>query len=499
MKRVMGVEKMSKLFLATYSAHESILNVLNQKCKIECLFVNAGGLRVPPGIRSDKPYLSKYSFVKGKTLHAKVAFFSEGNKKGIVWLWTGNLRKSTFESQNILMRFPIGKGINELGKWFSEGCEQHIVFKSDGGKIIKIPKLNKVKPTMWGNFKESLLNIESEKAWKAEDDIHIYIFSPWGAKKVVKEIRDFFGNAHFSLYTQADENDENIWVDCSKEDERYVASKNAKFPHFKCMFVCRGKELIWSYVGSANFTQSAMLGQKNVEHALFFEGKQHNNKEQQILLEQLKKLGWEKRDSEIKFDKKKEKEDPNVEQKYESRYDPQSFIEQGIANKVLAEFSTKKNQKKLEESYAKKGKGAKVKSKEYELEVIALEWEQIYVRVYPKKSLTFELSIPRKNVKTAPPVTQEDVSAKFDELDSIAFGNGNGGGGGGGGRKKGDGKKDKPMNVRFPMEFYKGDSEVAKEARSRALKIIAELRNQKLDNSQKLKLAIWSPLLKMLG
>lgn len=489
---------MSKLFLATYSAHESILNVLNQKCKIECLFVNAGNLRVPPGIRSEKPYLSRYHFVKGKTLHAKVAFFSEGNKKDSVWLWTGNLRKSTFESQNILMSFPIEKNVNRLRDWFTEGCKQHIVFKSSGKTIIEIPKLNKVKPTMWGNFKESLLNIESEKAWKAEDDIHVYIFSPWGAKKVVKEIREFFGKAQLSLYTQAAADDENIWVDCSKEDKRYVASKEAEFPHFKCMFVCRGEELVWSYVGSANFTQSAMLEQNNVEHALFFEGMQHN-KEQQILLEQLKGLGWKRRKSKINPDEKKE--DPNVEQKYESRYDPQSFIEQGIANKVLAEFSTKTNQKKLEESYVKKGNGAKVKSKDgkYELKVIALEREQIYVRVYPKKSLTFELSIPRKNVKTAPLVTQADISAKFDELDSIVFGNGNGGGGGGGGPKKGDGNKDTPTNVRFPMELYKGNSETNKVARRKALKIIEDLQNQHLDDSQKLKLNIWLPLLKKLG
>lgn len=490
----------AKLSLATYSAHASILNVLNQKCAIERLFVNAGGLRVPPGIRSDKPYLSKYRFVKGKTLHAKVAFFSEGNKKGDVWLWTGNLRKSTFESQNILMSFPIGKDINKLEKWFSEGCKQHIVFKCNGNKIIEIPKLNKLKSAMWGNFKESLLNIESEKAWKAEDDIHIYIFSPWGAKKVVKEIRDFFGKVQLSLYTQAAADDENVWVDCCKEDERYVADADAKFPHFKCMFVCRGTELVWSYVGSANFTQSAMLEHKNVEHALFFEGKKYN-KDQQILLEQLKKLGWEKRDSEIKFDKKKEKEDPNVEQKYESRYDPQSFIEQDIANKVLAEFSTKKKQKELEASYTKnKGKGAKVESKDkkYELKVLALEREQIYVRVYPKNSLTFELSIPRKNAEKMPIVTQADVSAKFDELDSIAFGNGNGSGGGSG-PKKGDGKKDAPTNVRFPMEFYKGDSETKKETRRRALKIIEDLQNQHLDDLQKLKLDIWFPLLKRLG
>ena len=489
----------AKLSLATYSAHESILNVLNQKCAIKRLFVNAGGLRVPLGIRSDKPYLSKYYFVKGKTLHAKVAFFSEGNKKDIVWLWTGNLRKSTFESQNILMSFPIEKNVSRLDEWFTKGCQQHIVFKSDGKKIIEISNLNKVKPTMWGNFKESLSCVMSEKDWKEEDDIHVYIFSPWGAKKVVKEIRDFLGQAHLSLYTQAAADDENLWLDCCEEDERYVASSEAKFPHFKCMFVCIGEELVWSYVGSANFTQSAMLGQKNVEHALFFEGTPHN-KEQRILLEQLKELGWLPRISEIKPDEKKE--DPNVEQKYESRYDPQSFIEQDTANKVLAEFSTKKKQKKLEASYTmNKGKGAKVESKDkkYELKVIALEREQIYVRVYPKNSLTFELSIPRIDVETAPVMTQADVSAKFDELDSIAFGNGNGGCGGGGGPKKGDGKKYKPMNVRFPMEFYKGDSEAAKEARSRALKIIGELQNQKLEKSQKLKLAIWSPLLKMLG
>lgn len=486
----------AKLSIATYSAHESILNALNQKCTIERLFVNAGGLRVPPGIRSDKPYLSKYKFVNGKTLHAKVAFFSEGNKKDFVWLWTGNLRKSTFESQNILMNFPIEKDEDKLEKWFSEGCKQHVIFKGSKKKIVKIFPSDE---TMWENFKKSLSGEMSEKAWKAEKNVHVYIFSPWGAKKVVEKIRDYFGEARLSIYTQAAADDENLWVDCCEKDERYVASKNAKFPHFKCMFVCRGKELVWSYVGSANFTQSAMLEQKNVEHALFFEGKPHNE-EQQILLEQLKKLGWERRKSKINPVEKKE--DPNVEQKYESRYDPQSFIEQDIANKVLTEFSSKAKQKELEASYTKnKGKGAKVKSKDksYELKVLALEREQIYVKVYPQKSLPFELSIPRIDANSIPIVTQADVSAKFDELDSIAFGNGNGGGGGGGSPQKGDCKKDSPTNVRFPMEFYKGDSETKRSARKRALKIIGELQYQHLDKSQKLKLDIWLPLLKRLG
>lgn len=487
----------AKLSLATYSAHDSVLSILNEKAEIEKLFVNAGGLRVPPGINSNKSYLKKYAFVKDKTLHAKVCFLSDGANVNEVWLWTGNLRKSTFESQNILMSFPIKKNCLEgIQGWFSSGCKQHIVFKSDGNQIIDVFSSPK---KMWEILKDSLKNVMDQIDCKDEKDVcmHVHVFSPWGSKKVVKEIKSIINGALFSLYTQDVKDVENSWVDCSEKDQRYIAASNAKFPHFKCLFIFRGEDLIWSYVGSANFTESAMLGKKNIEHALFLEGEE-NNKEQKELFNELKSLGWKQRAVAIKNDEKKETLIEELE--YESKYDPQSFIELEIANKVLSDFSSVKEQKRLEEAYLKKnGKGILIesKSKVYKIRVLALEMDQIYVRVYPKGKLVFELSIPRKG-NSIPNVTPEDISARFDELESIAKGDENGTGGGGGGTKKGNGN-DSFLNVRFPMEFYKGDGVKKRDARKKAYKIICDLQRQKLDRTQKLKLNIWRPLLEKLG
>ena len=486
-----------RLSIATYSAHDSILRVLNKKAEIEKLFVNAGGLRVPPGINAEKPYLKKYQYVKGKTLHAKVNFFSDGADKNEVWLWTGNLRKSTFESQNVLMSFPVTKnGLAGIRDWFSPKCQctQHIVLKSDGNKIINaFPSPG----NMWVAFKESLECVMKQEEWMDENDVKVYIFSPWGAKNVVKKIRSFFKEAKFSLYTQNVGKEENSWVDCCEEDDRYIAGKDKKFPHFKCMFVFRGTDLVWSYVGSANFTKSAMLETKNVEHALFFEGGKHN-KEQKNLFKVLKNMGWKLRTAPIKNG---EAEETRVEElEYELKYDPQCFIELQIANKVLSDFSSRRSQKRLEESYLKEeGKGDLIepKSKAYKIKVLALEMEQIYVKVFPKgkEKLEFELSIPRKSGQL-PKVTSADISAKFDELERIASGDGNGVGGGGGGAKK-EKEKITFLNVRFPMEFYSGKEK--KDARKKAFKIINDLKEQDLDETQKLKLDIWFPLLEKLG
>lgn len=253
------------IYIATYSAHASIIeDIAGEEGTIKKLLVDAGGLQMPNGSYSNKDLFDNYVAVTDKTLHAKIILKDYGNK-ALLSLWTGNLRKTTLDDCNLFFNLNISSNEkSKLIKWFDGNAPKNIFFYVDkSGKNVEVASSAKF---FWSNLVKSMPSIS---------DGHIYAFSPWGSNKFVDEISKV--SKKISLYTQFGDC---LWANYVFTKEKhdvnvYTSKMESPFPHFKAIFLTNSNgDLIWSYIGSANFTKQAMFGKKNVEYGLIFPSKQ---------------------------------------------------------------------------------------------------------------------------------------------------------------------------------------------------------------------------------
>ena len=283
--------KDTKYWIASYSVHAQILdNILSaSNGKVHKLWVNAGGLRAPR-MRYENSGMLKNTCFSEKTLHAKVVLREFEKKLPEIWLWTGNFRKATFESQNILLSFPIHNDLEKIKKWYSNPSNS-ILFYSNGKTISKIDIVKEEK-CLWDYFLASM-----KRCVKKDAEYKLHAIAPWGSTRFVKEVLrlDFQTDAYF--YTRGEEPLVDLWVETAGYGRAFVPRKKW-FPHLKCMFLTMNGKLVWSYIGSANFTCAAMFNKgksANVEHALFFEG-ESANEQNKGLLDYLTDARTEKKD-----------------------------------------------------------------------------------------------------------------------------------------------------------------------------------------------------------
>lgn len=279
---------MKDLYIATYSVYASILESLAKDGVIKKLLVDAGGLKMPSGSFSEPNLFDNYSAVTDKILHAKIILKDYG-KNAVASLWTGNLRQSTIDDTNLFFNLNISeKWKKELIKWFnSDKKRKSLFFYADKlGRNVETILPLPPKVYFWNELSKSMPSKEKIQ--------HIYAFSPWGCHKLIDALLEKTNN--ISLYTRQ----KGLWTDYvfsknNVEAEVYKANENAPFPHFKAIFVTDKKEnLIWSYVGSANFTEAAMFKGENIEYGLIFPSEK-SNRAITDLFNRLKnkKFGWE--------------------------------------------------------------------------------------------------------------------------------------------------------------------------------------------------------------
>lgn len=491
MRLLMQVKSNREFFITSYSAHTSLLDEIKQEGSIKKLYVDAGGLCVPYSAK-EAEYLENYTPSVHKTLHAKVIWKHETDHDDL-WLWTGNLRETTFDSQNILLSLPVcEKGCLKLiEKWFSSLPKENIFFSSDGKKIIKVDDsfLNGGQ-SIWNGLENSIKNnIDPRQITE------IHAFAPWGSKKFVEKIKNLFTKADISLYTRPAEEDDSLWIDAlpsEKRLRRYVSRK--EFPHYKCIFALQGKKIVWCYIGSANFTDSAFFLKKNVEYALFFENPKECVKLKKLFDFLSTKSKWIKRSPLLKDNGKRIKEDKKEDElQYNNEYsENENFKERKIAAQIQDYFKSKKQQEKLDEAYrndkpikilCEKEKG---KKQNISIKVLFIGRHVYKIDVCGE----YEISIQRR-MDCKSPLNFADEDRLFDSL-LKDFPESEG-------EKKQKKKKEKNIirnrNLRFPLKYAKDPAN--KEIILRWYDSLLKLKEDEIRKEDNLKLyKIWFPLLK---
>ena len=442
---------MSKFYIATYSAHATILEKLNQgENQIDSLYIDAGGLIAPKGSAENGDFLQNYHSISSKTLHAKVIL--EKGEENILHLWTGNLRKTTSIAQNILMSFPLGKEQpKEIIDWMNQlNCSKakHLIFSSDGSNITTISQ----KEIMWDALKEQFPKQVSE--------LKVHVFSPWGSIDFIHNLE----SARFKdiyVYTRYADNNDVIWIDLwNKESHKFIAKKKVPFPHSKCIFITnRNDELIWTYIGSANCTNAAMLGDSNIEYGCFFDGKKANIQTKQIF-NALKKQDWKKRDKYVNQERTDDESELEIKEKYEGEYSNiNNFIKRNWAKHLESKLLEKKVQVLLRECYLKNKPYLgtfRVKGKDYKytVRVNAIDFcFHLTISINTGNEIDcLELDIFNKLKEWTH--TDKDLNELFGGIYKIILGSG--------GyetktKKKSTSPKDEIpsfINVRFPLSYY---------------------------------------------
>ena len=294
-------------------------------------------------------------------MHAKILLKENGSQKPCIWLWTGNIRAVAFESQNILLSLPLDKKKNllkTLKSWFSE-LDASLIFRSNGISITDVFKQRT--RNLWGEIERSISN-----TLKTNDstDCKLYAISPWGSAKFIQTI---FGKkfSEINLYTRYEDKTEPLWIDFNPSSDnneiivnRMTANKSGIFPHMKCMFITKKDKLVWTYIGSANFTKKAMFdgnNTSNIEYALLFEGENFQKKELKNLFKNLTEeykdsngKGWRKR-KQIREINDAEGDESNQSLRYEQDFN-ESITDDGYRTffrKIYPILKLKKNQKKI--------------------------------------------------------------------------------------------------------------------------------------------------------
>ena len=435
--------KTIEYWIASYSVHAQVLdNLLSESNGIvRKLCVNAAGLRAPRMVYRNSDMLKK-TFFPERTLHAKVLLrkrsdFSE------VWLWTGNLRKATYDSQNILLSLPIGNPyVSQLENWFkAPSC--NLAFYSDGKQITDFKPLENEK-CLWCYIKDSMCRIVNN-----DDDYRLYAFSPWGSATFIKNVSELDFLLDCKFYTRNEDENVHLWVDKAENGHAFVPRRKW-FPHFKCMFLTKIKRnpktneeisetLVWTYIGSANFTYAAMFNKgksANIEHALFFEGA-NANKENIKLYEYLtdakndesSKCLWKKRKTfgkeSLKIEKddfdesSQEKDEENDWQESLSNFD--NFDSISFWQKYINILMDENVQSKLDEAYQNNTDwigGAIGRRPGISVKVLSVDNLCFHVLAHEntrKPSGLYERDIPRI-IDDDLPLSCDDACAEIDDL-----------------------------------------------------------------------------------
>ena len=508
--------KPEKYWIATYSAHTDILKrLIGADGEIVKLCVDGGGLRAPKGAFS----LAKKVIVPKETLHAKILLKECGKKTPLVWLWTGNMRKATFESQNILLSLRLTKGGNILKPWFSKP-KRSLIFKSNGNSIIKIFSQREKMENLWGELKSSILGTVGQDLTNCK----LYAFSPWGSKKFVDSVFNI-GEKRFSeinLYTRFEEKTESIWIDYdptlkSKNEQecvinRMTAEKSGVFPHMKCMINTKKDKLIWTYIGSANFTEKAMFKKthSNIEYALLFEGLPYQTDELKKLFKYLTKIyvdsngkGWKER-------KPNNSNYVSVDDEDKALKDEQDFNEslvddgyRDFCKKIYPLLESEKIQKGMDAHYKRKGEKNwdewLLISNSYKIKINSIDnYYHILAKenTKKKKNFIYEIDVPR-NIKDKPPINSDMAKEMLKELVLVSSP-----------QSKGKGEQNKEdsnyfstnhINVRFlAQKYFDSNGNIKKEEVEKTYNKLKKLQDVNINDPYKTMIAIWTNLIKVL-
>lgn len=500
-----------KYYIATYSAHGTIIKNLVGSDKLECLCINCGGFRCPQNsidlFEDDASMFKNSVAISKKTLHAKVVLVCDDTFNEL-WLWTGNMRQSTLHDRNVLLSIPLDKkaDVNSTQKWFVNLAQKkgtsssNLIF--DEKKGVSFPEQD-----LWISMKQS---IDFALKGKAINDLTVYACAPWGSKRFVDELCSlkYLQNAKINLFTRNVPQKNVCWMDGSNVNVSCFVAKNDVFPHYKMIFItqkCKGKEkIIWSYIGSANFTESAMFADKkgsskNIEHAAFFYGNSNNIS---LLLEELKsKKLWKTRKRKITIDENKiPKEDDESES-----YDIDGFMCLDVAKKLSFLFDNKQCQKVLDDCYEEETNFTDERKSltiwNYKFDTCKFEFffigsvdyaYHLRVRLNPKEPW-YTLDVPRMLDNSCFNETAY-INQMFEFLVSDVDN-------GKCGKEKRKKKKDdtkmnvvKRLNIRFPIERVMENENLIIQLKRRLSKIASA--SSSFDEEQKKMYAIWSTLLK---
>lgn len=456
-------KKSPKYWIATYSAHTDILKqIIGDQGEIVKLCVDNGGLRAARGAFS---LANKIKYPKSRTLHAKILLKENGSQKPCIWLWTGNIRAATFESQNILLSLPLDKkkkSLKTLKSWFSE-LDASLIFRSNGISITDVFKQRT--RNLWGEIERSISN-----TLKTNDstDCKLYAISPWGSAKFIQTI---FGKkfSEINLYTRYEDKTEPLWIDFNPSSDnneiivnRMTANKSGIFPHMKCMFITKKDKLVWTYIGSANFTKKAMFdgnNTSNIEYALLFEGENFQKKELKNLFKNLTEeykdsngKGWRKR-KQIREINDAEGDESNQSLRYEQDFN-ESITDDGYRTffrKIYPILKLKKNQKKMDKHYREYGKKdwLELDGGKFKIKIDSIDNYYHILAKENKKNLVYEIDFER-SIEEEVPIDSEYAQSILNSLTSSTQPKGKG--------SKGHGEiefsSEKFINIRFIAKQY---------------------------------------------
>lgn len=499
-----GVKMERNLYIATYSAHATILEKLaaNLNAKIKKLYVCYGGFKAPKGSYdrgNHKKLFGGYQPSKN-ILHAKVILNDFGENSSI-WIWTGNLRKSTNTSQNILLSIPI-RGKNKKivkNKWFGKLPEEHLIVYVEKNGVESIETTSK----LFRHLEDCINALEDE-------GLSAHVFSPWGSSKFLKDLSSLKKIKKINVYTRNVLN--SCWVDFKNEKigNRFIAKELTPFPHMKCLFLTNDSgEVVWTYIGSANFTKTAMYGNKNVECAAIFKNSAACEQIWDVFRELKAAKLWEKRkcgksgdyDDSDQFD-----EDDWTGSTLDST---KGFEQRHLIREAEIYFSKDNVQRKLEKIYtAYKGGEETFSSCPFKFKITSIdEYYHLLVCKKNKKDDWVEVDVERK-IKGEPPESVLEASAGVTQLfNLVVFGaleagkfrgpknpddddppNGN---------DKNIDKKRTFVNIRFPIEKIAKNVKLKKKIIEQAERIKkTDMKN--LPESDRKLLSNWLPLIECL-
>lgn len=490
------------LYIATYSAHATILEKLatNLNAEIKKLYVSYGGFKAPKGSydRSNHKKLFGGYQPSKNILHAKVILNDLG-KDSSIWIWTGNLRKSTNTSQNILLSLPINsKNKKCVTQWFSNLPEEHLIVNVEKNGVESIETTSK----LFRHLEDCINALEDE-------GLNAHVFSPWGSSKFLKDLSLLKKIKKINVYTRNVLN--SCWVDFKNEKigNRFIANDLIPFPHMKCLFLTNGDgKVVWAYIGSANFTKAAMYGNKNVECAAIFKDFSVCERISDVFKKlQTKKL-WNKREGGKSGDYD-DSDKLDEEDWFGSTLDSTKGFEQRCLIRDAEIYFSKDNvQRKLEKIYtAYKGGGETFSSCPFKFKITSIDEYYHLLVCRKKKGDWVEVDVERK-IKGEPPESILEASAGVTQLfNLVVFGTPETGKLRGpqnpddddppNGNNKNIDKKRAFVNIRFPIEKIAKNVKLKKKIIEQAEKIKkTDLKN--FPESDKKLLSNWLPLIERL-
>ena len=206
------------------------------------------------------------------------------------------------------------------------------------------------------------------------------------------------------------------WVDFKNEKigNRFIANDLIPFPHMKCLFLTNGGgEVVWAYIGSANFTKAAMYGIKNVECAAIFKDFAVCERISDVFKELQSKKLWKKREGGKSGDYD-DSDKLDEEDWFGSTIDSAKGFEQRCLIRDAEIYFSKNNvQRKLEKKYATYKGGEKPSFLgPFKLKITSIdEYYHLLVCRKNKKDDWVEVDVERK-IKGNPPESILETSAR---------------------------------------------------------------------------------------